>query len=435
MKGCSVAKPILVPSIFGEEIGVIMEDANGISFQYHKTFDAASLPISPFMLPFDPERVFNYYDTMHTNGLPGIFADSLPDKFGTIIVREYFRRQKGVDATLLRMGTLEMLSYVGDDGIGAIEYMPMQEHRKELRLTIREYASEIGKLYSGKTDEVIEALLAYAPSGGARPKALVLWNRQEDLLHVCHTSKMTEALQPYIIKFDEAGKVLTRVEYAYNQIAKEAGMQIPEVFLIVSDAKVHFATKRFDRDAHTGKKYHQATLAGLMHKDFVNSVFSYERFIRVVQVLTGDIRQAEEAYRRMVFNIIGKNCDDHLKNISFLMDEKGKWSLSPAYDLVYSYGEATFGEHRMTVNGKVSDIVLEDMLACGLQSGIEPEYMRDTIEEISDLFAGSKRQLLESGVPSEHTAQIYATLEPISVTGFADALKKARKHTRKRTRV
>lgn len=432
MKGCIMAEALIVPSLYGQKIGVIMQDENGISFQYHKDFDADMLPVSPLSMPFDPKRVFNYYDAMSTNGLPGIFADSLPDSFGTFVMREYFKKERGIVSDHFRLSTVEMLSYIGDDGIGAIEYAPARKREHDIALKIKAYASEIDKLYSGRTDDVLKEILAHASPGGARPKASVLWNQKEDSLCLCHTSNMKEGMEAYIIKFDERGKELTRIEYAYNQIAKDAGIDIPEVSLIRSDDNVHFATKRFDRDAKTGKKFHQVTLAGLTHEDFMNRTFPYEKYIRISQILTKIQKAAEEAYRRMVFNVIGQNCDDHIKNFSFLMDDSGKWTLSPAYDIIHSYGHATFGQHRMTVNGKVEDISLDDLLVCGLNSGMEPNFMKETIEKISDLFAGAGGCLLENGVSSETAKEIMQSIRPISVSHFGDALKRARRHKPKR---
>ena len=409
-----------------------MEDVNGISFQYHKDFNASLLPLSPISLPFDPRRVFNYYDAIPTKGLPGIFADSIPDSFGTLAIREYFKRKRGIVSGHFKLSAIEMLSYIGDDGIGAIEYAPMKKKEVDIALDIKAYALEMKKLYSGKADEVINEILAHASAGGARPKASVLWNKREDTLCLCHTSSMTKELEPYIIKFDEEGKELTKIEYAYNQIAKNAGIHTAEVSLIHSGSETHFATKRFDRDEVHGKKFHQTTLAGLTHEDFMGRLFPYERYIRISQRLTEKQKAAEEAYRRMVFNVIGKNCDDHIKNFSFLMDENGKWSLSPAYDLVHSDGHANFGQHRMTINGKIDNITLDDLLICGLSSGLDAPFMKETIEKISDLFSSSGAALSSNGVSTETVKTILQSVMPLSVSGFDDALKRAKRHKPKR---
>jgi len=429
-----MAEELLVPSIFGQKIGVIMEDQNGISFQYYKDFDAVTLPISPISLPFDPNRVFNYYDAMPTKGLPGIFSDSLPDGFGTLVIREYFKRKKGKTSGHFGLSYVEMLAYIGDNGIGAIEYEPSKKKETDIALDIKEYASEMRNIYSGKADKVLNEILAHASPGGARPKASVLWNKKEDTLCLCHTSNMTVDMEPYIIKFDEEGKELTKIEYAYNQIAKDVGINTPNVALIESGDETHFATRRFDRDTQSGKKLHQATLAGLTHEDFMNRTFSYERYIRISQNLTKDHRAAQEAYRRMVFNVIGKNCDDHIKNHSFLMDENGVWSLSPVYDIVHSDGPATFGQHRMTINGKIDNITLEDLLVCGLNSGLEEKFMKVTIENISDHFAEAEKRLINSNVSADTRKEILQSITPMSVSGFDDALKSAKSQKPKRVR-
>lgn len=230
----------------------------------------------------------------------------------------------------------------------------------------------------------------------------------------------------------KSGKELTKIEYAYNQIANNAGINAPEVALLHSGNETHFATKRFDRDKVNGTKFHQATLAGLTHEDFMGRLFPYERYIRISQRLTESQKSAEEAYRRMIFNVIERNCDNHIKNFSFLMNEEGKWSLSPAYDLIHSDEQASFGQHRMTINGKIDNITLDDLLICGLNSGLEANFMKSTIEQISDLFSNVGTVLSASGVSTETVKEIVHSVKPLSVSSFNDALKRAKKHKVKR---
>ncbi|RUM71891.1 MAG: hypothetical protein DSZ09_02315 [Sulfurovum sp.] len=203
---------ILIPTIFGEEIGVLMEGKNGLAFQYHPNFDAQRYPISPLRLPYDKERIFNYYDSISFDGLPGIFADSLPDSFGNIALREYFKRK--YKATQLKLSPLEKLAYVGSNGIGAIEYKPAIEENVEtynLAIELQHYAQESKKLMQGNADDILQAFLAHPSPGGARPKAAVQWNKKNN--HISMENKNKEGFEHWIIKFDEEGREETKLEY------------------------------------------------------------------------------------------------------------------------------------------------------------------------------------------------------------------------------
>jgi len=409
---------ILIPSIFGEEIGVLMEGKNGLSFQYHSSFDADKLPISPLFLPYDKERVFNYYDSMPFNGLPGIFADSLPDSFGNLALREYFKRK--YQRITLKLSTLEKLAYVGSHGIGAIEYNPALDKTEEpydVSIDLQRYAQESKKLMEGNAQEILQELLAHPSPGGARPKAAVQWCEKENSISLDNQHK--EGYEHWIIKFDEEQREETKIEYLYMMLAKEVGIAVPKVKQIIVEDEVHFASKRFDRIE--GKKLHQATLAGIIHGDFMQqNVCIYEMYLRITEKLTHSPAQTKEAYRRMVFNVIGKNCDDHIKNFSFLMNEQGEWSLSPAYDLLYSYGPVIYGEHKMSINGKNSEISLNDLAQCGYSVGLEKTFMKETIEEISTVFSTLRAKLKDTEISLSMQKEMIQTIEPLLVHRFPE---------------
>jgi len=409
---------ILIPTIFGEEIGVLMEGKNGLAFQYHPNFDALRYPISPLRLPYDKERVFTYYDSMPFEGLPGIFADSLPDSFGNIALREYFKRK--YKATQLKLSPLEKLAYVGSNGIGAIEYKPAIEENVEtydVAIELQQYAQESKKLMQGDADDILQALLAHPSPGGARPKAAVQWNEKNN--HISMESKNKEGFEQWIIKFDEEGREETKLEYLYTHMAKKIGITVPTVKQILLEDEVHFASKRFDRLGV--KKLHQATLAGLIHGDFMRqNACTYEAYLRITEGLSKSPAQTKEAYRRMVFNVIGKNCDDHIKNFSFLMDEQGDWSLSPAYDLLYSFGPVTYGEHKMSINRKNNNITVNDLAQCGYSVGLEKGFMKKTIEEVSDAFADLPAQLKDTNISADTQKEMLQNIEPLSMREFPE---------------
>lgn len=409
---------ILIPTIFGKEIGVLMEGRNGLSFQYHADFDAQRYPISPLRLPYDKERIFNYYDSMPFDGLPGIFADSLPDSFGNIAIREYFRRK--YKTTQLKLSPLEKLAYVGSNGIGAIEYKPAIDEKEEtytISMELQQYAQESKKLMEGNAEVILQELLAHPSPGGARPKAAAQWDEKNNRVSLDSSNK--EGFEHWIIKFDEEGREETKLEYLYTSMAKKLGLEVPTVKQIYLEDEVHFASKRFDRVE--GKKLHQATLAGLIHGDFMRqNACTYEEYLRMTEALTQSPAQTKEAYRRMVFNVIGKNCDDHIKNFSFLMNAQGEWSLSPTYDLLYSFGPVMYGEHKMSINGKNSEITLNDLAQCGYSVGLEKGFMKNTIEELSDVFAGLHREFKDTTISENMQKEMLTNIEPLSVKGFPE---------------
>ncbi len=416
---------LLIPTLWGEEIGVLMEGKNGVSFQYHSAFDAQKYPISPFRLPFDASRVFNYYDSIPFEGLPGIFADSLPDSFGNVALREYFKRTTG--RGFMKLSPLEKLAYVGSNGIGAIEYKPAIDEKHEtysIAMELQHYAQETKNLMSGQMEEVLTELIAHPSPGGARPKAAVQWRESDN--SVMLSAEGVGGYEPWIIKFDEVDREETKLEYVYMQIAKKVGINVPEFKQIHIDNETHFATKRFDRVGE--EKLHQATLAGLIHGDFMQqNACSYEEYLRMSEVLTKSPAATKEAFRRMVFNVIGKNCDDHLKNFSFLMNQQGEWSLSPAYDLLYSFGAVSYGEHKMSVNGKNSNITVEDLASCGYKVGLGKYFMKACIEEISDAFSQMKETLHTTGISDGLGAEMIKEIIPLNVRSFPDVKVKKRR--------
>lgn len=408
---------ILIPTIFGQEIGVLMEDKNGVSFQYHKSFDATKYPISPLRLPYSPDRVFNYYDSMPFKGLPGVFADSLPDSFGNIALREYFQRKYAKN--ILKLSPLEKLAYVGRNGIGAIEYRPAIDEKLETYHTaidLQRYAQETKQLIEGNAEDVLHELVAHPSPGGARPKAAVLWNESTHSISMSNDEK--DGFEHWIIKFDEEHREETRLEFVYMTLAQKVGINVPTIKQIHLDNEVHFASKRFDRVDGTNK-LHQATLAGLIHGDFMRqNSCSYEEYLRIAETLTRSPLATKEAYRRMIFNVIGKNCDDHIKNFSFLMDKNGTWSLSPAYDLLYSFGPVTYGEHKMSINGKNSNISIHDLAQCGYSVGLDKRFMIDTIEEVSEHFSSIEKALIDQDISKKLRKEIMSEISPLDTKSF-----------------
>ena len=421
---------ILIPTIFEQEIGVLMEDKNGVSFQYSKNFDATKHPISPLRLPYDPNRVFNYYDSMPFKGLPGVFADSLPDSFGNLALREYFKRKYAKN--IFKLSPLEKLAYIASNGIGAIEYKPAIDEKVEtynIAIDLQRYAQETKRLIEGNAEDVLYQLITHPSPGGARPKAAVLWNEVTKSISMSNEEK--DGFEHWIIKFDEADREETKLEFVYMTLAKKMGINIPDIKQIHLENEVHFASKRFDRVAEG--KLHQATLAGLIHGDFMRqNSCSYEEYLRITEALTQSPAATKEAYKRMVFNVIGKNCDDHIKNFSFLMDQNGTWKLSPAYDLLYSFGAVTYGEHKMSINGKNSQISINDLAQCGYSVGLDKRFMIDTIEEVREHFSNIEKALIEKEISKKLRTEIITEISPLDTKSFPIYKPSRRDRVRKR---
>jgi len=406
----------VIPTIFGQDIGIIVEGKNGIQFQYNDAFDGKLFPLSPILLPYDKERVYTRHDAMAFNGLPGIFNDSLPDRFGSILMNEYFSSKYG---SANRLSIIDKLLYIGSDGMGAIEYQPAMNDISADGIALREYINTTRRLLEGKSETIISELTKHPSPGGAKPKAAVTWNRKDNIMSVGGPSnKNISDNEAWIVKFDEKRKEDTLIEYCYMDLARSAGVNIPPIEIISANNENHFAIKRFDR-TDSGGKLHLATLSGLLNLDFNNHVStSYEECMRISLFLTKDHQSVKEIFRRMVFNVTGRNCDDHSKNTSFLMNKKGEWQLSPAYDLIYNYGLATFGQHRMSIAGKVDNIKISDLAQCGYTVGLDAKFMKETIEVISDLFSGISIRLLNQGVSRKTAKDIEKNICQFSTFDF-----------------
>ncbi|MDQ7061866.1 MAG: type II toxin-antitoxin system HipA family toxin [Sulfurimonas sp.] len=369
-------------SLFGNKVGVLEQRKEGIFFDFYESFRASSLPISPYKLDPEIKMKYNYFDSMFADGLPGIFNDSMPDGYGAMMMLKHFGQKQSTGM----LTPLQKLAFVGTDGIGALEYTPCEEYHDMFDIDISTLPKTLKSEYEGTVPEVLANLIKLPSPGGARPKTSVLYDPTKNIMKGGHTSNATENLQPWIVKFDEEGSQLTTLEKLYQDIAKKSGILTPITKLLHVNDEVHFAIKRFDR---IGKeKLHQATVSGLQHLSHMQSNnFSYENLLVMTQQLTKDMLQVQDMYKRMVLNVIGKNCDDHLKNTSFSMTSDGSWNLSPIYDVVYNTGPATFGEHFLSINKKNKDITRNDLLHAGENVALSHREMNTYIDQVLDSFS------------------------------------------------
>ncbi len=389
--------------MWGTTVGYLHQDDNGmVGFQYDEEFLKSNIEISPVKMPLStvtytfpalPEQTFH--------GLPGMVADSLPDKFGNIVINRYLESQ---GRTADSLSVIEKLCYTGKRGMGALEYEPSQElttinetvDLDALTKLTSEILSEKEQIHIKKNDNLMAQLMECGSSvGGARAKTLIAWNPETNDIRSGQINA-GKGYEYWLLKFDNIKNnkdkdsrpddgEYTKVEYAYYLMALDAGIEMSECRLYKENGSAHFMTKRFDRKGVKGEKLHMQSLCALAHLDFNSPrVYSYEEAFSVMKQLKLPYNDFVQLFRRMVFNEYAKNYDDHTKNISFLMDKKGVWSLSPAYDITFSYRKDSIwvSAHQMLINGKSDNITKEDMLKVAEKANIKKSDAAKIIEQV-----------------------------------------------------
>ncbi|MDH0732923.1 type II toxin-antitoxin system HipA family toxin [Pseudomonas sichuanensis] len=400
-------------------------------FEYTPEFVRTGLEISPVHMPLrsDYIYVFQGLDRETFKGLPSILADSLPDDFGNALIDAWLAQQGRSKATFT---PVERLLYQGERGMGALEYRPAlaTERDKAESIQIDALVRLASEVLSDR-ESIAERLNAHDPSvddaalqhliqigtsaGGARAKAVIAIDGQGEIRSGQVTAP--SGFEYWLLKFDVAkdSKLLAdsqgygRIEYAYHLMAKAAGISMTECRLLEEGGRAHFMTKRFDRTAE-GEKIHVATLCALDHADFRKpGQYSYAEAFGVMRALRISRDGAEQFYRRMVFNLVARNQDDHTKNTAFMMDTDGTWYLTPAYDVSYSYLPGSFwvDTHQMTVNGKRDDFTLDDLLSVASQ--VRGMDARRIIKEVCEAVAQWPRFAREAGVPATASERIGET--------------------------
>ena len=392
--------------LWGTRIGVVLQERVDAvpRFNYDRNFIRSGIQVSPLVMPLS-DRVYSFpalnIETFH--GLPGLLADSLPDKFGTKLIERYLMDQ---GRKISDFSSVERLCYVGNRGMGALEYVPDRNYVDAADRSVDinalvQLASDIlaerKSVHVDGSGQVMEQIIKIGTSaGGARAKAVVAWNETTNDIR----SGQIEAGNGYhywLIKFDGVennkdkgdkadGPAYTRIEYAYYLMAKAAGIAMNDCRLYRENGNYHFMTKRFDRESDLGRKIHMQSLGAIAHYDFnMPGTHSYEQAADVIYRLGMGQKDIEQLFRRMVFNIAARNQDDHVKNISFLMDRNGIWSLAPAYDVTYAYDRTNhwLSRHQMSVNGKLDNITMNDVLSCGKRMNISKNKIRKITEEVN----------------------------------------------------
>jgi serine/threonine-protein kinase HipA len=364
------------------------------------------------------------FDTF--KGLPGLLADMLPDKYGNQLINMWLAQNgKPQDS----MNPVEMLCFIGTRGMGALEFEPatIKENKRTFSIEINSLVDIAQKMLSKREafstnlqkDEkkaVMDILKIGTSAGGARPKAVIAYNEKTGEVKSGQT-KAPNGFEHWLIKLDGvsdvqlgASKGYGRVEMAYYNMAKACGIDMMQSRLLEENGRAHFMTKRFDREGGD-IKHHIQTFCALKHFDFnsVNS-FSYEQLFQTMRELKLDYQDMEQMFRRMVFNVVSQNCDDHTKNFSFRLKKEGKWELSPAYDICYAYSPDNrwISQHALSMNGKRKDITKEDLLA--VEKTIKSKKAISIINEISENVSLWKKFADEVNVFPEIRDRIDKTL-------------------------
>jgi serine/threonine-protein kinase HipA len=403
------------------------------AFQYDPAFLASGIELSPISMPLSG-RVYQFpsLPQVSFHGLPGLLADSLPDRFGNALIDAWLatqgRRPENFNA-------IERLCYIGVRGMGALEFAPAKG--PPLRRSAEVQVDELVELASqvlthrdslqlsfapGRRDDGLQELLRVGTSaGGARAKAIIAWNRDTNEVRSGQV-KAPAGFDYWLLKFDgvsankdkelEDPKGYTVIEYAYALMAVDARIEVTESRLLEEGGRRHFMTRRFDR-LSDGGKLHMQSLAALAHFDFNSAgAYSYEQAFDVIKRLGLSMRAREQQFRRMIFNVVARNQDDHVKNIAFLMDKAGAWSLSPAFDVTYAYNPTGLwtNRHQMTLNGKTDDFTREDFEAVAQAAGLKRGAAEATLTEVMDTVKEWPRYANTAGVLGSQRDKITRTL-------------------------
>jgi len=389
--------------IYGKKIGTLLEHQGNIYFEYHDEFKLEKIEISPIKLPLKDGLYTNNDHKSLYRGMPGVFFDSLPDKHGMAFIDRYFERQglKSNEITLLHK-----LAFIGDRGMGAIEYFP-KEHNENVSDAQIINAKETYENTKKKLDDDVSSiedlmniLDSVSPVGGGRPKMLVQYDKKNKKIKLNTIKKEKDCIRA-IIKFDEVyegvGSIgLTKLEYIIMSMAKDVGINTANFELIEENGYHHLVVERFDR-TKDDKKIHMCTASGLMHVDIsIAQSSSYENLLSLTKMICKSQKDVEELFKRMVFNILVLNYDDHAKNFAFLMDKSGKWSLSPAYDITYSKGLAK--QHITTIGGKASKITKNDILQVAKKYSIKATLANKIITDCIDVVKTFEKRANFAGI-------------------------------------
>lgn len=410
--------------LYGRLLGSVEwnSDRGNCTFQYNSDF-INTLEPSPILMPTEGRIYETSRSHVNFHNLPYLLSDSMPDVFGHAMMREWLKKRK---LAIEDINPVDRLAYVGKRGMGALEYIPSLSREGDDKLLNISEIYEVAKSVLESKQEtrypdldkenITEILRVGASAGGARAKALIAIKgvpgvRIEEI-------RPGDILQPkgytyWLLKIDGAneqslgeGEGMGKIEYAYYHLAQKAGIEISESALVRESDRFHFLTKRFDR-TDEGEKIHMQTFGALAGIDYkVPKATSYETLFRLMKRLQLPYHQIEQQYRRMLFNVVARNHDDHVKNFSFLMTPDGTWKISPAYDICFSYSEGGnwTNEHQSSINGKFDHFTKDDLIGFAKYFGIKKP--NSILEEVVASVEQWPHIANETGIPWETIAHI-----------------------------
>jgi serine/threonine-protein kinase HipA len=421
--------------LWGRTIGAaVLEEGNDVAaFEYDPAFARSGIEISPLAMPLS-NRVHSFPELSRTTfyGLPGLLADSLPDKFGNALIDAWLATQGRQPDSF---NAIERLCYTGERGMGALEFAPAigPKARQASQIQIDKLVELASDVLSHRNDlqvsfadenreqALTDILRVGTSAGGARAKAVIAWNPSTNEVRSGQIPA-GEDFEYWLLKFDgvrgnrdkelEDPQGYGVIEFAYYKMARDCGIDISECRLFEENGRRHFMTRRFDRLAG-GEKLHMQSLCALAHYDFnMAGAYAYEQALLVIRQLGLPMRVIEEQFRRMVFNIVARNHDDHVKNIAFLMDKSGNWSLSPAFDMTYSFNPAGAwtASHQMTMNGKQDDFTMDDFRSCAQAASMKRGRAEAIVGEVREVVSRWMTYAGEAGVPGAWQEKIQRTL-------------------------
>lgn len=410
--------------LWGELIGVALWNEQGgyASFQYTPEFINKGIEVSPILMPLS-DRIYSFPELSSQTflGMPGLLADALPDRFGRALLDQWLAMNNRIQAN-----PVERLCYQGKRCMGALEFAPAQNRGFD-EISVIEVASLV-KVASNvlhdrailqtnmgqPTEALMDILRVGTSAGGQRAKAVIAYNDETQEVRSGQLDA-PKGFDYWLLKLDGVTNSQLgdpqhygEIEYVYYLMAKLAGINMTECRLLHENNRSHFMTRRFDRV--NGEKVHMQTLCGLTHSDYnVRNSCSYEQAFAYMRQLYLPYPQAEEFFRRMVFNVVACNQDDHTKNISFLMDQTGKWSLSPAYDMSWAYNSNGIWTqtHQMSIRGKQKDITREDLLEVARQMNIKRP--NELIDQVVDAVGQWQQLAMQYPIPQEIIDYIQST--------------------------
>jgi serine/threonine-protein kinase HipA len=424
-------------NIWGNRVGAVVWDEGQqlASFEYEPAFLEKEWDLSPIKMPIsNGRRIYSFpelrkpkdssYDTF--KGLPGLLADMLPDKYGNQLIDIWLAQQgRGADS----MNPVEKLCFIGKRGMGALEFEPATPQSKAKSYSVeidslveisRQMLEKREKFATDLNEDEEQAMLDIlkigTSAGGARPKAVIAYNDRTGEVK-SGQANAPRGYEHWLIKLDGVSDVQLgdsqgygRVEMAYYTMAKDCGLNMMECRLLEENGRAHFMTKRYDREG-SSTRHHVQTWCAMGHYNFnAMGAFSYEQLFQTMRLLGLDYQEAEQMYRRMIFNVIARNCDDHTKNFSFRLIQDQGWTLAPAYDICYAYSPGNFwiNQHAISVNGKREKITRNDLLTVAKSMNIKKA--NKIIDEINETVSRWRKYAKAQNVDREKMEAISKNL-------------------------